>query len=69
MGYIVYDETRGDIFIEEFETAAEAIKRAKYLWSMKSDYDKRQCTTFCVLKLYDPDNLDTFDGDRVWSAK
>ena len=66
MRYIIYDEVNGDIFTEEFETAAEAIKTAKYLWSMLTDYDKRRRTTFCVLKVYDPD---TFDGDRVWSAK
>lgn len=69
MEYIVYDEVHGDIFTEEFKTAAEAIKRAKYLWSMLTDYDKRRRTTFCVLKLDDPDNPDTLDGDRVWSIK
>ena len=70
MKYIVYDEVKnGDIFTEEFETAAEAIKRAKYLWSMLTDYDKRRRNAFCVLKLWDPDNPDTLDGDRVWSVK
>ena len=69
MEYIIYNEVNGDIFTEEFETASEAIKRAKYLWSMLTDYDKKRRTTFCVLKLWDPDNPDTLDGDRVWIAK
>ena len=62
VAYTVYMEKHGDIFTEEFETETEAIERGEYLFGHLTDYDKRQYTTFCVIKPYSPD---TFDGDIV----
>lgn len=55
MKYIIYEEKNGDIFTEEFETEAEAIKRAEYIYDHLTDYDKKQRTAFYVIESADPD--------------
>ena len=69
MKYVVMDERKdgtGDLFNDEFETAEEAIKAAKWKWSYLTNREKKERTIW-VLESVNPDEEaeNHFDGDVI----
>ena len=71
MRYLVIDELKNEIFVEEFETETEAIKKADAEFDSLTPGDKKRRVAFYVLESVDPDpeSVDHFDGDIVKSYK
>ena len=72
MRYLVIDELKHEeIFVEEFETETEAIKKADAEFDSLTPGDKKRRVAFYVLESVDPDpeSDDHFDGDIVKSYK
>lgn len=67
MKYLVIDETRGDMFVEEFETEEKATEYAETYWNYKCEADKKKCSEYYVLESInpDPEAENHFDGDVV----
>jgi hypothetical protein len=71
MKYIAVDETRGDIFSQEFDNAADAVKYADIYWNNKSEHDKADCSAYYTLESQNPDKEapDHFDGSVIRTYK
>lgn len=71
MRYLVIDELKNEIFVEEFETEIEAIKKADAEFNSLTPGDKKRRVAFYVLESVDPDpeSVDHFDGDIIKSYK
>ena len=67
MRYLVIDELKNEMYIEEFETETEAIKKADAEFNSLTPGDKKRRVAFYVLESVDPDpeSVDHFDGDFV----
>ena len=69
MKYIVMDERKdgtGDLFNDEYATAEEAIRAAKWKWSYLTNREKKERTIW-VLESVNPDEESEhhFDGDVI----
>ena len=67
MRYLVIDELKNEMYVEEFETEIEAIKKADEEFNSLTSDDKERRVAFYVLESVDPDpeSVDHFDGDFV----
>ena len=67
MRYLVIDELKNEMYVEEFETEIEAIKKADAEFDSLTPGDKKKKIAFYVLESVDPDpeSVDHFDGDFV----
>ena len=67
MRYLVIDELKNEMYVEEFETEIEAIKKADAEFDSLTPGDKKRRVAFYVLESVDPDpeSVDHFDGDFV----
>ena len=73
MKYIVMDERKdgtGDFFNDEYATAEEAIKVAKWKWSYLTAKEKKERTIW-VLESANPDEEaeNYFDGNPIFTAE
>lgn len=70
MKYVIVDQTKHDMFIEEFETREEAIKAATKEWNHMSAFDQKHREAYYVLESHNPDEEaeDHFDGDIIWDG-
>ena len=71
MRYLVIDELKNEMYVEEFETEIEAIKKADAEFNSLTPGDKERRVAFYVLESVDPDpeSVDHFDGDIIKSYK
>ena len=71
MRYLVIDELKNEMYVEEFETEIEAIKKADEEFNSLTPGDKKRRVAFYVLESVDPDpeSVDHFDGDIIKSYK
>lgn len=71
MKYIIIDERNGDQFMQEFNTAEEAIKQADIEWAHLTEKEKRDRTAFYILESVNPDEdaENHYDGNPIKDYK
>ena len=71
MKYVIIDETKTDIFTEEFDDAEKAIRAADRSWEHLTGDEQRSRVRFLVLRSANPDEdaVDHLDGDVIYRLK
>lgn len=67
MEYIVIDDCSTDLFLDEYETEEQALRKAERTWNIFTAADIERRTAFYVIKSVNPDEEaeNHLDGDVI----